>query len=143
MHGGFGGMEIWVAKMTDNVWGTPMNLGGNVNSAGNEIFPTLRRDDELYYSSDIIESLGGYDLMSSANRNVIWERPVHLSYPLNSSYDDFSIAWNPDNKTGYFSSDRYGSDRIFSFIEDDSKVTLMHWLADAIANCHWEVPRLC
>jgi outer membrane protein OmpA-like peptidoglycan-associated protein/tetratricopeptide (TPR) repeat protein len=123
MPGGFGGMDIWVAKMTDNVWGTPMNLGGNVNSAGNEIFPTLRRDDELYYSSDIIESLGGYDLMSSANRSGIWERPVHLSYPLNSSYDDFSIAWNPDNKTGYFSSDRYGSDRIFSFIEDDSKVT--------------------
>ena len=124
MPGGFGGMDIWVAKMTDNVWGTPMNLGGNVNSAGNEIFPSLRRDDELYYSSDIIESLGGYDLMSSSNRNGIWERPVHLSYPLNSSHDDFCIAWNPDNKTGYFSSDRYGSDRIFSFIEDDSKVIL-------------------
>lgn len=123
MPGGFGGMDIWVVKMTDNVWGTPMNLGGNVNSAGNEIFPTLRRDDELYYSSDIIESLGGYDLLTSANRNGIWERPVHLSYPLNSSFDDFSIAWNADNKTGYFSSDRYGSDRIFSFIEDDSKVT--------------------
>jgi len=124
MPGGFGAMDIWVVKMTDNVWGTPMNLGGNVNSAGNEIFPTLRRDDELYYSSDVIESLGGYDLMSSANRNGIWERPVHLSYPLNSSFDDFSIAWNPDNKTGYFSSDRYGSDKIFSFIEDDTKVTL-------------------
>lgn len=123
MPGGFGGMDIWVVKMSDNVWGTPMNLGGNVNSAGNEIFPTLRRDDELYYSSDIIESIGGYDLMTSANRNGIWERPVHLSYPLNSSYDDFSIAWNADSKTGYFSSDRYGSDRIFSFIEDDSKVT--------------------
>jgi hypothetical protein len=110
--------------MTDNVWGTPMNLGGNVNSAGNEIFPSLRRDDELYYSSDIIESLGGYDLMTSSNRNGTWERPVHLSYPLNSSYDDFCIAWNADNKTGYFSSDRYGSDRIFSFVEDDSKVTM-------------------
>lgn len=124
MPGGFGGMDIWVVKMTDNAWGTPMNLGGNVNSAGNEIFPSLRRDDELYYSSDIIESLGGYDLMSSANRNGIWERPVHLSYPLNSSFDDFCVAWNPDNKTGYFSSDRYGSDRIFSFVEDDTKVTL-------------------
>ena len=124
MPGGFGGMDIWVVKMSDNAWGTPMNLGGNVNSAGNEIFPSLRRDDELYYSSDIIESLGGYDLMSSANRNGIWERPVHLSYPLNSSFDDFCVAWNPDNKTGYFSSDRYGSDRIFSFIEDDTKVTL-------------------
>jgi peptidoglycan-associated lipoprotein len=124
MPGGFGGMDIWVVKMTDNAWGTPMNLGGNVNSAGNEIFPSLRRDDELYYSSDIIESLGGYDLMSSANRNGIWERPIHLSYPLNSSFDDFCVAWNPDNKTGYFSSDRYGSDRIFSFVEDDTKVTL-------------------
>ena len=122
MPGGFGGMDLWSVKMTDNVWGTPVNLGGNVNSPGNEVFPTLRKDDELYFSSDIIESLGGYDLMSSQNRNGIWERPVHLSYPLNSSHDDFSVAWNADGKTGYFSSDRFGSDRIFSFIEDDSKV---------------------
>jgi len=122
MPGGFGGMDVWSVKMTDNVWGTPVNLGGNVNSPGNEVFPTLRKDDELYFSSDMIESLGGYDLMSSQNRNGIWERPVHLSYPLNSSHDDFSVAWNADGKTGYFSSDRFGSDRIFSFIEDDSKV---------------------
>lgn len=124
MPGGFGGMDIWSVKSVDNVWGTPSNLGGNVNSAGNEVFPTLRRDDELYYSTDMIESMGGLDLMSSANRNGIWERPVHLSYPMNSSHDDFCMIWNADNKTGYFSSDRFESDKIFSFIEDDTQVTL-------------------
>lgn len=124
MPGGFGGMDIWVVKMTDNIWGVPMNLGGNVNSVGNEVFPSLRKDDQLYYSSDAIENLGGLDIMMSANRNGIWERPTHISYPINSSTDDFSMAWNPDGKTGYFTSDRYGSDRIFSFIEDDTKVTL-------------------
>jgi len=124
MPGGFGGMDIWVVKMTDNIWGTPMNLGGNINSVGNEVFPSLRKDDELYYSSDAIENLGGLDIMTSANRNGTWERPVHMSYPINSSTDDFSMAWNPDGKTGYFTSDRYGSDRIFSFIEDDTQVTL-------------------
>jgi hypothetical protein len=124
MPGGFGGMDIWVVKMTDNIWGTPMNLGGNINSVGNEVFPSLRKDDELYYSSDAIENLGGLDIMTSANRNGTWERPVHMSYPINSSTDDFSVAWNPDGKTGYFTSDRYGSDRIFSFIEDDTQVTL-------------------
>lgn len=124
MPGGFGGMDIWVVKMTDNIWGTPMNLGGNINSVGNEVFPSLRKDDELYYSSDAIENLGGLDIMMSANRNGLWERPVHMSYPINSSTDDFSMAWNPDGKTGYFTSDRYGSDRIFSFIEDDTQVTL-------------------
>jgi len=124
MPGGFGGMDIWVVKMTDNIWGTPMNLGGNINSVGNEVFPSLRKDDELYYSSDAIENLGGLDIMMSANRNGIWERPVHMSYPINSSTDDFSVAWNPDGKTGYFTSNRYGSDRIFSFIEDDTQVTL-------------------
>jgi len=124
MPGGFGGMDIWSVKMIDNVWGTPTNLGGNVNSVGNEVFPTLRRDDELYYSTDVIESMGGLDLMHSANRGGIWERPVHLSYPINSSHDDFSMTWNSDNKTGYFSSDRFGKDQIFSFIEDDTQVTL-------------------
>ncbi len=124
MPGGFGGMDIWVVKMTDNIWGTPMNLGGNVNSVGNEVFPSLRKDDHLYYASDAIESLGGFDIMTSYNRNGVWERPVHISYPINSSTDDFSMIWNADGKTGYFTSDRYGSDKIFSFIEDDAKVTL-------------------
>ena len=123
MPGGFGTMDIWESKFTDNSWSTPKNLGGNVNSKGNEVFPSIKNDDMLYFSSDAHQSLGGLDILSSMRKNGIWEKPVHISYPINTSTDDFGIIWNSDGKSGYFTSDRYGSDKIYSFNYDDSKVT--------------------
>ena len=45
-----------------------------------------------------------------------WKAPINLNYPLNTKADDFGLILNPDGKTGYFSSNRSGSDRIFEFV---------------------------
>lgn len=124
MPGGFGAMDIWESNLTDNSWSTPKNLGGDVNTKGNEVFPSVKSDGMIYFSSDAHESLGGLDIMSSSQKNGVWEHPVHVSYPINTSTDDFAMIWNADGKGGYFTSDRYGSDKIYSFSFDDSKVTL-------------------
>src|SRR5437667_1675520 len=44
--GGFGGEDIWVSQRTsrDATWGTPMNLGPIVNSAGDIYVSTLAAD---------------------------------------------------------------------------------------------------
>jgi outer membrane protein OmpA-like peptidoglycan-associated protein len=124
MPGGFGEMDIWEAQLTDNSWGTPKNLGGDINSKGNEVFPTVKDENTLFFSSDTHESLGGLDILQSTRKNGIWENPVHISYPINTSTDDFGMAWNADGKSGFFTSDRYGSDKIYSFTFDDTRVTL-------------------
>ncbi len=124
MPGGFGEMDIWESKLSENNWGTPKNLGGDINTKSNEVFPTVKGAEELYFSSAGHQSLGGLDVLVSSLRNGMWERPEHVSYPINSSGDDFSMAWNPDGKGGYFTSDRYGADKIYSFTFDDSRATL-------------------
>lgn len=123
--GGFGGLDIYESKLQDDgAWGTPRNLGGDINSSGNDLFPTVRDENTLYYSSNGHQTLGGLDLMTSQRVNGTWGIPQHLSYPMNSNRDDFGLIWNKDNKTGYFTSDRSGTDRIYSFEEFRSKISL-------------------
>jgi outer membrane protein OmpA-like peptidoglycan-associated protein len=123
--GGFGGMDLYYAKLQpDGTWGQPTNLGGDINSPGDDLFPTLRDDKTLYYSSTGLASLGGLDINYSQNVNGTWQLPKHLSYPINSGGDDFSLIYNKDGKTGYFSSDRGGDDRLYSFEEIKAIITL-------------------
>ncbi|MFM7814187.1 MAG: hypothetical protein ACKO66_06690, partial [Flavobacteriales bacterium] len=100
-------------------------MGSSINTPGNEVFPVTKGADQLFFSSNGRESLGGLDVFYAYLRNGMWESPVHVTYPINSSSDDFCMSWNADGKSGFFTSDRYGSDRIFAFTFDDSKVTLM------------------
>ena len=61
-EGGKGGADLYyVDKDTEGNWGSPINAGDNVNTAGNELFPTIA-DSVLYISSNGHEGLGGLDI---------------------------------------------------------------------------------
>lgn len=125
--GGQGDFDIW--KATRNSINDPfsniINLGKNVNTEGKEQFPTLRTDTRLYYSSDGLPGLGGYDLFYTEFQNNDWSEPENLRYPINSPYDEIGIVFNKNEdesiaaeESGYFSSNReggIGGDDIYSF----------------------------
>ncbi len=115
MPGGKGGFDIYETKLSDSSWGIPQNLGSDINTKGDEVFPSIFDDNTLYFSSDSHNSLGGLDIVKSVKSNGNWNIPQHLSYPINTGYDDFSFIMNKDAKTGYLSSDRSGSDRVYAF----------------------------
>lgn len=113
--GGFGGMDIWkVEQLETGEWGTPMNLGSRINSKGDEVFPSLKSADSLYFSSDAQQTIGGLDILYSVNRDGGWSVPTHLAYPLNTSRDDFGVLF-VDGMSGYLSSDRSGIDKVYAF----------------------------
>jgi len=62
MQGGYGGMDLYKTNFANGVWSKPQNLGGSINSPGNELFPSLRSADSLYFSSNAHNSVGGQDL---------------------------------------------------------------------------------
>lgn len=114
MPGGEGDYDIWKAtrrSLEDN-FGKPVNLGSNVNSAGREAFPVLRSDSLLYYSSNGLPGIGGYDLFYTELHPRRCGNPVNLGVPINSSYDEMSIVYYPENdddqmmERGYLSSNR-------------------------------------
>ncbi|MCC6600121.1 MAG: PD40 domain-containing protein [Crocinitomicaceae bacterium] len=122
--GGKGKMDIYQSSITETGWGEPTNLGSDINTPGDELFPTVRGNDILYFSSDAHQTLGGYDINFVEKNNGVWGPIHHMSYPVNTANDDFSLVWNPDGATGYFTSDRSGIDRIYSLSEINPKITL-------------------
>lgn len=111
--GGYGGSDIYRSRFANGSWSQPENLGPAVNTAGNELFPTLDSEGILYFASNGHGGLGGLDIFRFKTTET--GELVNLGYPINSSADDFGIIFSQDQMEGYFSSRRTGADRIFRF----------------------------
>ncbi len=119
---GYGGMDLYMAQRSGGAgssFSRPVNLGPEINTLGDEVFPTVREDGTLYFASDGQQGMGGLDIykviMDDKNNITGIE---NLKYPINSSFDDFGIIFNGKEETGYFSSNRKGgkgSDDLYSF----------------------------
>ena len=113
--GGKGGTDIYRAKVLgDGNVGEIESIVGDVNTAGNELFPSIGSKDEMYFSSDGHEGLGGLDIFMAIYKGDIYNRITNVGYPVNSSDDDFAYIPGEMNK-GYFSSNRDSTDDIYSF----------------------------
>ena len=122
MPGTLGGMDLWMSKLEGGKWASPINLGAAINTAGNEVFPSLGADGTLYFASNGKEGLGGLDLFSAAGSVGQWSSPINMNAPFNSPKDDFGITLDKEGKTGYFSSNRNsenGDDNIYSFVRNN------------------------
>ncbi|WP_423148223.1 OmpA family protein [Rubrolithibacter danxiaensis] len=116
MPGGFGGTDLYYSTRTTSGWSQPVNLGDAVNTTGNEMFPFLDNQGNLYFSSTGLPGLGGLDIFSVPVKNYLPAgNPKNIGYPVNSSKDDFGIIKSAANLSGYFSSNRLGNDDIFKF----------------------------
>ena len=116
--GGFGGMDLYVSKKEGDVWGEPENLGPNINSDKNEVFPYSHPDGTLYFACDGKNTLGGLDIFSSVMQNDEFQEAVNIGKPFNSEGDDFGFILDLERKNGYFTSNRAGGkgeDDVFSF----------------------------
>ena len=117
MPGGLGGMDLYMATKTENGWGTPVNLGKEINTAMDDVFPYIK-DTLFYFASDGHGGYGGLDIYSISFKNgKAHGKAENLKSPINSTADDFGITFQ-DKDTGYFSSNRpggVGSDDIYSF----------------------------
>lgn len=115
MPGGYGGTDIYKTTFKDGKWSTPENLGPDVNTAGNEMFPYYDEEDNLYFSSDAHNSMGGLDVFITYFNGEKWATPENLNYPINSIKDDFGFVINDKTQTGFVSSSRTDTDKIYSF----------------------------
>ena len=134
--GGFGGKDIWVStrKSTAEPFGRPFNLGENINTAGDEVFPFLRNDTTLYFSSNGHGGMGGLDIfVATIDTAGNWGKPVNLKSPMNSTGDDFAINFHPTEERGFMSSNRgnsRGDDNLYYFEEPQIKFTFSGTVKD-------------
>ncbi len=112
--------DLWRATRTSPSadWGKPENLGTQLNTEGDEVFPFVHADGTLYFSSNGHIGMGGLDIFK-ANTNSAGEWEIeNMQYPINSSTDDFGIVFEAERESGYLSSSRKGktNDDIYSFL---------------------------
>ncbi len=117
-----GGTDIYYVVRTEGKWSTPVNLGKEINTPGNERTPAFDKEGHFYFASDGHPGLGGLDIFQADRQNNHWTIK-HMGTPVNSSHDDFAPAIL-DNAL-YFSSNRdggLGSDDIYRFIAATPKL---------------------
>ncbi len=126
---GYGGTDIYKANVNRRGrWINIQNLGPEINTPGNELFPSVTEDGRLYFSSDNHEGFGGLDIFVASRRGgkITIKNP---GKPLNSSADDFGV--NPYNPTrGFFTSNRdggSGDDDIYTFVNNDPNLKIVNY----------------
>jgi peptidoglycan-associated lipoprotein len=118
MPGGIGGKDIWMVNRVgiEEDWGTPENLGSEINTPSDEMFPYVHADGTLYFSSNGLPGMGGLDIFKAKKKADGHWNVENMRYPINSSSDDFGIVFKNEEEKGFFSSTRNKNDDIYSFV---------------------------
>jgi outer membrane protein OmpA-like peptidoglycan-associated protein len=119
--GGQGGTDIYLSRYENGAWSRPLNLGPEINTKGDEMFPFLDENSNLYFSSNgRPDRLGELDIYFAVLTGQV-PQIMHLDAPINSKGDDFGLITDGNRTTGYFSSNRLnGDDDIFRFFRESS-----------------------
>ena len=111
-------MDLYVSVLKNGEWGEPENLGINVNSAGNELFPFMDKIGNLYFASNVTGGQGNLDIYFAQKDGKRFKQKRNIGEPFNSSADDFGFFISENEEEGFLSSNRdggFGSDDMYSW----------------------------
>lgn len=139
--GGYGGKDIYMAISNGSEWDDIRNMGPQINTSDDELFPYIREDGRLYFASKGHPGYGGLDLFyaaptiqsSSKGQDSIAWSVFNMGVPFNSTGDDFGICFVADKEEGFFSSNRgqkRGYDLIYSFVLPEMEFTIEGTVVD-------------
>ena len=116
--GGYGGKDLFRARVVGSDFGPMENLGPAINTPGDEMFPYVRDSVTLYFASDGHPGMGGLDIFKATLDSTGKWNVENMKAPINSSGDDFGITFAGNKESGFFSSNRNdarGYDHLYSF----------------------------
>jgi outer membrane protein OmpA-like peptidoglycan-associated protein/tetratricopeptide (TPR) repeat protein len=110
-RGGFGGKDLYMVELkNNNTFGEAKNLGKDINTYGDEVYPVISKDNTLYFSSDGHYGFGGWDIFRADFISGKWTNVQNMRQPFNSYSDDFGYIIDPSNsEIGFLSSNRAGN----------------------------------
>ena len=138
MPGGYGGKDIWRAAMNETAVLYIENLGPEVNTPGDELFPYALNDSVFYFSSDGHPGMGGLDIFEAKLHpsGMQWQIN-HMGFPINSSMDDFGMTVEQNGRNGFLSSNRNdarGRDHIYRFEYPEISIAVEGFVVDKEEN---------
>lgn len=104
--GGYGGKDLWKAKLEGAECKFVENLGPVINTSEDELFPSFKFNGNLYFSSNGHPGFGGLDIYKAEmNKDSVWV-VENMGTPLNSNSDDFGMGFEGLSEKGYFATNR-------------------------------------
>lgn len=108
MPGGYGKFDLYFVHKEGENWGTPVNLGSEINTPGDELFPFLLNPRTFFFSSDGWPGFGGLDIFMANVDNENRLQLVNLGESINSEGDEIAFTMDRVNKrNAFFSSNRF------------------------------------
>ena len=135
MPGGQGGIDLWYTTYNkrEKKWDAPKNLGPTINTKGDDLFPHVRSNGDLYFASNGHPGLGGLDIFKAVSSgDKAWGKPENMGRPLNSNADDFGIIFEGNEERGLFTTNRdtKKKDEIYNFNLPPKVFTLACYVID-------------
>ena len=109
ISGGLGKLDLYYSINISGKWSNPKNLGPQINTAGNDCYPSFRSDGVLFFSSDGLPGFGGLDIFYTNDcKRASFSNPINAGWQINSPLDDHGISYSKDLNSGVLSSNRKG-----------------------------------
>ena len=129
--------NLFVTELQDTLWTYPSMLNESLTSLSDEIYPMLSPDGKsLYFSSDGLYGVGGYDLYVSRWDEEVkdWSEPVNMGFPYSSPYDDFLYVSDDEDGHVLFASNRdCSADSVWVYVLEFDNMPVRHSVEDPAA----------
>lgn len=105
MKGGKGGYDLYYCQRHAGGWSYPRNLGDNINTFGDEMYPCFV-DSTLFFSSNGLPGFGNMDVYYSKMSGNSFSKPQNMGTPINSPNNDVGFYLEQNKSNAIMSSDR-------------------------------------
>lgn len=99
--------DIWVVEKVDGEWGTPVNMGGNINTKEHESNIGLSPDENILY---IYHTENNGDIYYSERKDGEWQEIKSMGKTINTDYQETSIYHASNDSYMFFTSSRPGGE---------------------------------
>lgn len=117
-------MDIWRVARKQDGYGVAENLGTEINSEGDEFFPSLAANGNLYFTASRADAIGSEDIYVSEWDGQNYSTPVPLDTGVNSPGFEFNAFIAPDESYlifgGYQRSDGLGGADLYLSLRLDN-----------------------
>lgn len=102
--------DIWYVERINSksTWSSPKNLGEPINTDGNEFYPSITKNGDIYFTSDREGTQGKEDIFVSRLKQDVYEEPKSIGIGVNSINYEFNAFVSPDEDFILFTSIRKG-----------------------------------